>query len=209
MLGTKVSISLFVSENVLVYGPESFGQRIVEVHTRDGLHVAPVTVAQAAPVNRLHFPYVGVAVVRQWNFDISMDSARHARRPQQFVPELLIGELMNVADCLQRFPGARESRCHELEQGFRKIGRDVAIGQGRAEPHRMRCLREVARRVYSQGFLLDAPQTGTDRIVGACLQSAEALLECQTHNERFTISAGNPRNRAAYVDELARRASVE
>ena len=88
------------------------------MHSRDRLHVPSVAMAEAAAVDGLHAADIGVAVSGQRYLLISRQAARHAGAPEQFIAQLGVGELVYVTDDLERFPGAAERRCNELEQRF-------------------------------------------------------------------------------------------
>ena len=127
----------------LEHRPEPVRERVVEVDARDRLHHPPVALAEADPVDVLHAADVRAAVAGDRDLGVVLDPAGHAGRPEQFLAQLAVDELVDVAEVLLQFPGARERRRHELDQGFRVVGRDVRVGQRRAERRRMRRLRDL------------------------------------------------------------------
>jgi len=109
-----------------------------------------------------------VPVLCQWNARVICHYARHAGRPKQFITNAFVSELVNLAKFAQRFPGVGESRGHKLEQRFREIGRNVAIGQCRAQRARMRRVREMTVLAHAQRLFLDAFQAARKNILGTC-----------------------------------------
>ena len=92
------------------------------------------------PVDGLHAPDVRCAELRQRNAGIAVDTARHAGRPQQLLAQVLVDELVDVAQVLQQLPGLAERRGHQLDQRLGEIGGDVFVGERRAERLRVaRC----------------------------------------------------------------------
>ena len=108
--------------------PKVSGQRIVEVHAGNGLHLATVAKAKAVAVNRFHSPNIGAAITGQRNAGIIRHYTGHAGHPKQFVTDSLVGELMNFAKHAESFPGIRLGWCNEFQQGLRKISRNELIG---------------------------------------------------------------------------------
>ena len=68
-------------------------------------------------------------------------------------------------------------RGNEFQQGFRKVGRDVGIGERRPECCGVRGLRQVAVRVDSQGLFLYALESTGENTAIPCCECAEALFE--------------------------------
>src|SRR6202051_452723 len=95
----------------------------------NGLHDASVPHSQAMPVNRLHPPYVGRSELRQGYAGVALDLAGHAGCPKQFLTQMTVDELMDVAKILQQFPALEERRSHQLDQRFGEIGGDVVVGE--------------------------------------------------------------------------------
>jgi hypothetical protein len=114
------------------------------MHSRYRLHDAAIAYAEAMAVNGFHPPHVRGTELRQGNVGVAADPARHARRPQQFVAQVAIHELVDVAQVLQQLPGLAERRRDQLDQRFGEIRRDVFIGEGRAQIERMRSLDDPA-----------------------------------------------------------------
>jgi len=98
------------------------------MHARDGLHAPTISVPQTTAINCLHLTDVGVTIARQRDFRVVWNPAWHARHPKQFVAEVFVRELMNVADRPQRLPGVSIGRRDEFEQSLGEIGRNVPIG---------------------------------------------------------------------------------
>jgi hypothetical protein len=180
LLGTKRRLVEIAAQQVTIQRPEIRRNGVVEMDAGNNLHFPAVTVTESAPIDRLHAADVGGAVARQRYLAVLRDAARHARRPQHFVVELRIRELVNVADEAQRFPGGRKSGCHEFEQGLGKIRRDILIGQRGTQADRVRRLRQESVGVDAQRFLLDALEASVHRVAvsGNARQAfLEALLQ--------------------------------
>jgi hypothetical protein len=124
--------------------PELLGERVVEVHARDGLHHAAVAQAQTVPVNGLHAPDVGGAVLCDRDTGITVDGAGHAGGPEQFLTDVAIDELVQVAEKLGEFPGLGERRRDEFDQRLGIVRRQMLVRQGRSETGRMRRLRDAS-----------------------------------------------------------------
>jgi hypothetical protein len=86
------------------------------VHAGDGLHRAPVAVAEAAAVHGFHAAEIRRPVVRDRDLVVGRQLARHARRPQQLAVEAPLNEGVHIAKELQRLPLGPLRRRHELGQ---------------------------------------------------------------------------------------------
>src|SRR3984957_11606787 len=126
------------------------------MNARYGLHGPTVPHAETVPVYGFHAPDIGGAELRQRNAVVAREHAGHAGRPEQLVLEMTIDELMDVAQVLQQLPALAKRRCDQLDQRLGKIGGDVLVGERRAEGGRMTGLGYLARRGYTQRFLLHA-----------------------------------------------------
>ena len=126
----------------LEHRPEPLREGVVVVDARDRLHHPAIAQAEADPVDVLHAADVRTAVAGNRDLAVVLDPAGHAGRPQHLVAELAVDELVDVAEVLLELPGTRERRRDELDQGFRVVGRDVRVGQRRAERSRVRRLRD-------------------------------------------------------------------
>ena len=158
--------------------PEVLGERVVEVHARDGLHHATVAVAEAAPVDGLHRADVRLAVLGDRDALLALDGARHAGRPEQLVVQVAVDELVQVAEVLQQLPGVRERRRDQLDQRLGVVGGDVLVGQGRPEGPRVGGLRDQALGGDPQGFLLGALEAALEGVGGLGVhQGGQAAVE--------------------------------
>ncbi len=158
--------------------PERQRERVVEMHTRDGLHHPPVTQSQAVAVNGLHPPDMGAAVLRERDVRVALDRGGHARGPQQLIAQVAVDELVQVQQVLQQLPGRREGGRDELDQGLGIVGRDVLVGERRAERQWVRrfCKAPVGR--HPQRLLLHAlAPTLQDLGLAAVHECGQALLE--------------------------------
>ena len=162
----------------LEHRPEPLRKRIVEVHAGNRLHHAAVAESEADAIHVLHAADIRTAVVRDRDLGVAAEHAGHARDPEQLVAELPIDELVDVAEVLLEFPGPVERRCHELDQGFRVVGRDVRMGQRRAERARMRRLRDMPLRRDPERLPLDALQAAREHALLARVhQAGQAAFE--------------------------------
>jgi hypothetical protein len=113
-------------------------------------------------INGFHATDVRGTELGQRNAGFALDCARHARGPEQFITQVTVDELVNVAEVLQQLPSLTERRRHEFDERFRKVRRDVFVGERSAQGDGVRRLNDCAIRRHSQGFLLDplsaAPQ---------------------------------------------------
>jgi hypothetical protein len=139
-------------------------------------------------VNRLHAADIRVTVSCQRYVCFGRDAARHARTPEELVPQLLVSKLVYVTDDLQRLPRTSQRRRNEFKQCLGKIGCYVAVGQRGTQASGMWRLCEVTVGSDAQGLFLYASQPTGERCVAASLQGTEALLKYLIHNERFTTS---------------------
>ena len=118
------------------HAPEAGGKGIIEMHAGNRLHDASVAHPQAVPIDGLHAADVRAAELRERNARIALESAGHAGRPQQFVVQMAIHELMDIAQILQQLPGLAERRSDQLDQRLGKIRGDVLVGERSAESGR-------------------------------------------------------------------------
>ena len=88
--------------------PEGLRQRVIEMHARDGLHHAAVADLQSVPVDVLDPALVRGTVVRNRNLPVAANLARHGGCPEQFLAQVAIDELMQVAQVV-----APATRCRE------------------------------------------------------------------------------------------------
>ena len=135
------------------------GQRPVVVDARDGLHAAAVAVAQAHAVDALGAAHVRRAVAADRNGLVGRQAAGHARDPHALVAELVehaVGELVDPGQLVERGLGVAVHARDQLELRLAEVGRDVRMGQRRAERERMGRQRELAVGQRAQAFLLDA-----------------------------------------------------
>ena len=119
-------------------------------------HQPAVAQAEAIAVDALHAPDIGRPVPGDRYVLIGPDIAGHARCPEELIAERAVDELVQIRQVLQELPAGVEGRRDKLDQAFRIVGRDVAIGKRRAERLRMPGLRDVPLLVDAQALLLDA-----------------------------------------------------
>ena len=175
--GERLEAFSFAPLHLAERGPERPGQGEVEVHAGDDLHHPAVAMAQPAPVHVLHRADVGVAVARDGNGAVAGDHARHARRPQHFVANQRIGELVKVPEDAGRLAHAAIRGCHELEQRLGEIGGDGGVGEGGAERCRVGSLGDVAGAVDAQTLFLHPDPPSRERVRTERLdETAQALL---------------------------------
>ena len=139
--------------------PAAAADGVVEMNAGDHLHRAPVAVAEAAAVNRLHAPEIGRAVARQRNFGLVLDNARHARRPQQFIADARVHLRVAFLQKSHGVAGAGQRRRHKLQHRLGEVRCDKRMRQRRAERARVRRLRQHPARADAQRLFLkaDAP----------------------------------------------------
>ena len=158
--------------------PEALREGVVEVHPRDRLHHPPVAQPQAATIDVLHAADVRTAVLGQRDARVAIERAGHAGGPQQFVINVPVGELVQVQQVLQQLPGLGHRRCDQFEQGLGVVGRDLRIGQRRAERCRVRRRGNAAPRRDPQRFLFDALATAAqDAALAGVDQPRQPALE--------------------------------
>ena len=163
---------------IRVNGPELVRERVVEVHAGDGLHHPAVAVAEPAAIYDLHLAAVRAAVLRDRNALVALDRAGHAGGPEQFLAEVAVDELVQVAEVLRELPGVRKGRRDQLDQGLGVVSRERGIRERRAQRLRVRRLRNPALRRDPQRLLLHPLQPALQRGVGAAVdQPREAALE--------------------------------
>src|SRR5579859_4875746 len=149
----------------------------------DGLHDAAIPRPEPMPVNRLNLPDVGRSELRQGYAGVALDRARHAGRPQQFIAQMTVDELVYVAKILQQLPALEERRSHELDQRFGKVGGDVVVGERRAQSGRMRRPDDHSVRRDAQGFFFDALAAAAQHTSLAGIdESREAAFESPVHH---------------------------
>jgi hypothetical protein len=130
----------------------------------DSLHLSAVTITEAISVNGFHPADIRAAVLSQRDVALVSHDTWHTGYPEQLVIQVIVSELVYVAEKFQRFPGTGKGGRNEFEQRFRKIGRDVFIGKRRAQTTRMRPIRQRSILLYAKRFFLNAfeatPQAG-------------------------------------------------
>jgi hypothetical protein len=137
--------------------PHPLRERVVEMHTGDGLHDAAVAHPESLAVYGFHPADIGFAELRDRNAGVAIDDRGHRCRPQKLVTQMLIDELMQIEKVLQQLPTGRESRRDELDQRFRVVGSDVFVGERGTQHRRMRGLRDVPVRSHAQRLLFNSP----------------------------------------------------
>ena len=186
-------------------GPERPRKGKVEVHPGDDLHHPAVAMAQSAPVHVLHHTHVGAAVARDRDRAVAGDHARHARRPQHFVVDQRIGELVQMPEAAGRLAHAAPGGGHELEQRLGEVGGDGGVGEGGAERRRVGPLGDVAGAVDAQTLLLhpDPPSRerarteGLDEVAHALLHGAGQVENLRARTAAGTTSADSARDLVA------------
>ena len=184
------------------------------MHARDRLHHPPVAQAKPEPVDVLHPADVRGPVFGDRDVRVLVDRAGHAGRPQELVAELAVDELVDLAEVLLQLPGARERRRHELDQGFGVVGRDVRVGQGRAERRRMGRLRDPAVGPDPERLPFDALEApGQDAALAGVHEARQAAFEASVqagsgHKLAILRSPANLRNRWSVQPWMAPSAGV-
>ena len=107
-------------------------------------------------IHGLHAADVRSAELRDRNARVAIDDGRHRRRPEQFVAQVLVDELVQVEQVLQQLPAGAEGRRDELDQRLGIVRGDVLVGERGAQRARMRRLRDAAVGRDAQRFLFDA-----------------------------------------------------
>ena len=176
--------------------PEVARERVVEVHPRDRLHDPAVTQAQSHAVDALHPSDVGAAVLRDRDAGVPVQRAGHAGRPQQFLVEVPVDELVQVAEVLQQLPGLAEGGRDQLDQRLRVVGRHVRTRQRRAQPRRMRRLGDPSLRRHPQRLLLDPlasalQRAGLARVDQRGQPSLEAAIDAGDCHGRRLVGLGD------------------
>ncbi len=168
-------------------GPGGLGHREVVMDARDGLHVAAVPVGEPAPVDRLRGADVRVTVAPEWNVLLGGQAAGHARAPQAFVADRARNELVDLGQLLEAGLDAGMHAGDQFELRFAEIGRDVRMGERRAERGRVRRGGKPAVRLHAQAFLFEsAPNAAQD--LGR--QRAEAFFEGHAVSSIWNRSEG-------------------
>ena len=139
-----------------VDAPELIREREVVVDPGDGLHLAPVPVAQADAVDVLHAAHVGAAVLRHRHVVVVGDHAGHGVHPQQFVVDVPVGVAVQILKKLDRLLQVGAGRGDEFQQRFGIVRGDIRMGQRRAQFPGVRSVRQQALVGDPQAFLLDA-----------------------------------------------------
>ena len=133
LLGNEILARLVGFFDGQEHVPQAWRERVIEMHAGNGLHDAAVAHSKAMPVNGLHSPDIRAAELRQRNAGIALEGAGHAGRPQQFLAQMPVHELMDVAQVLQQLPCFAERRGHQLDQRFGIVGSDVLVGERRSQ----------------------------------------------------------------------------
>ena len=183
------------------------GHRPVVVNPRDRLHAPAVAVPQAHAVNALGAADVRRAVAADRNRFVGRQPAGHARHPEHFVAGLVQGVCDHLVD-LGQLQGAGVgigmNTGDQLELRFAEIGRDVRVGQRRAQRGRVGCERQ--RPVWSnpQALLFDAAAHRREPLrrdrLQSLFQTAHARfphLTCRMQGNRWqpTLHSGHSRVR--------------
>ena len=150
-------------EQVGKHRPGMLGKRVIEVDAGDGLHDPAVAQPKPAAIDGLHPADVRRTVFGDRDALVALDRARHAGRPEQLVAQVPIDELVQVAEVLGQFPGLGKGRRHQLDQRLGIVGRDVLVGQRRAQRLRVGRRGDPASRRDPEGFLLDALEPALER----------------------------------------------
>ena len=154
-VGAEVRAGVGLLDDVRQHRPEVLGERIVEVHARDGLHHPPVAQAEAPAVNGLHRADVRAAVLGDRDALVALDGAGHAGRPQQLVADVAVDELVQVAEVLGQLPGLGERRRDQLDQRLGVVGGQVLVAERRAQDPGVGGLGDAALGGDPEGLLLD------------------------------------------------------
>ncbi|CAJ5962074.1 Uncharacterised protein [Burkholderia pseudomallei] len=158
--------------------PHFLAQRIVVVNPRDALHRAAVAIREAAPVDGLQPPDVRRAVVRDRDFVVGRQQARHRIGPQHLVAERRVDVAMQLVEPLERRRRVALRRRDQLDERLRIIGRQRRMRERRAERARMRRKRDHPVARHAQAFLLDAAQAVRQLLARrARAQHGKALLQ--------------------------------
>ena len=120
------------------------------MHAGDRLHDAPIAQPQPMTVDGLHPADVRGSELREGNAVVAGEGARHAGSPQEFIAEVPIDELVDVAQILQQLPRLAERRGNQLDQRLGEIGCNVLIGERRAQSRGVGRLYEFARGRHAQ-----------------------------------------------------------
>ena len=136
------------------------GHGPVVVNAANGLHAATVAVPQAHAVHAFGAPHVGAAKARNRNGFVNRQPARHAGRPQPLLPlrrQRAVHELVDFGQLSQASADGGVRPGNQLNLRFAVIGGDVRVRQRRAQRHRMRRQRQVARRLHAQALFFNTP----------------------------------------------------
>ncbi|MQM39755.1 hypothetical protein KBTX_03787 [wastewater metagenome] len=163
-------------------GQEAVAERVVEVDAGNGLHGAAIAPVEAVAVDVLHAPDVGAAVLGDGDARLAADDARHARRPQQLVTDVVVGETVDVGEKGNGLPGRGIRRGNELQQRLRVVRGNPRMTQRRAEGGRMGGLRDGAVAGDPQAFLLQ-PLVAVAKHQGGVTveESAGAVVRAGVH----------------------------
>ena len=145
-------------------GPGGLGQREVVMDARDGLHARAVAVREAVAVDGLGAADVRAAVAADRDALVRGQPAGHAARPQHLVAERAVDDLVDLAQLAQAALDVAVHAGDQLQLRLAEIGRDVLVGERRAEPRRVRRVGKHAVRPDAQAFLFDAAQDAGERL---------------------------------------------
>ena len=152
----------------LQYRPGRLRHGKIVVHARNGLHAPAVTMREAIAVYGLGAPEVGVAVLSERNVIVGRQAARHAGAPQQFVAHVAVDNLVDFGELGETGVNARVHAGDQFQLGLAEIGGDVRVRERRAEPGRMRRIREHAVRTDAQAFLFDSAPEACEYLARKC-----------------------------------------
>ena len=185
--------------------PKIILQRKIKMNAGDGLHHAAVAHAQAAAVGLFHFCDVGVSIPRDLNALLLLHDARHAVHPQILFADVVVDEVVNVAEFAEQFAGAGAHRRDQFQQRLGVIGGDGRMRQRRPQRRRMRRLRQHSVFVYAQTFLLyAAPQPRESGGGAARAQLSEDVGGVSAHCKRPAREWGRAEECAARARGAAR-----
>ncbi len=123
------------------------------MHPGDNLHNAPVTVAQAPPIDVFHLADIGFAVSGDGNAGLAGQHAGHTGGPQDFVfTQAVIDEFLRVTEKLQGLSDIGQGRRDQFQQRLGIVRGDVGIGQCRSQGERMGRLRDATVAVDPQAL---------------------------------------------------------
>ena len=140
----------------LIQFPEFFRVGEVVMDAGDGLHLAAIAVAQTFPVDALHAPHVGAAVLGYRHVVIVADHAGHGVDPQHLITDMAVHIAVQLFEKLQRLVQLGAGWSNEFQQGFGIVRGDIGVGQRGAQRRRMWRLCQGAIGGNAQAFFLNA-----------------------------------------------------